>query len=221
MANDGSAITQPVSSQGPGGQSLGGKNHGVGRGRQAPAAMSDRFIRTMDGRITAWSPGMQRRYGFTSEEAHGRTSHELLGTVFPQGLKTIETTLVQRNSWSGGLIHRRADGTAVMAINHWYVYHDADLQACLVAEVHADIPQDGSAVRHELADVLAALAHELSEPLLAIGNYVDGALRDLQVGWPDLNGVREAIARASAQIARGAEGVHLLQDLSDVMREAW
>jgi two-component system, LuxR family, sensor kinase FixL len=178
------------------------------------------LIRTMEGHITSWSPDMQRRYGFTSEEAQGRTSHDLLRTIFPQALEAIEAILVQRNAWRGGLIHRRADGTAIMAINHWYVYHDVDRQARLVTEVHSDITEDGGAVRDELADLLAALAHELSEPLLAIGNDVDGAQRSLEVGWPDLKSVREAIARAATQIARGAEGVHLLRELSNGMRKA-
>jgi PAS domain S-box-containing protein len=178
------------------------------------------MIRTTEGRITAWSPGMQRRYGFTSEEAQGRISHQLLRTAFPQALQAIEATLEQQNSWSGGLIHHRADGTAIMAKNHWYVYHDADCQSRFVAEVHSNIAQDDSAVRDELADVLAALAHELTEPLLAISNYVDGAQRSLQAGWPDLNSVREAIERASTQIARGADGMRLLRELADTMRHA-
>jgi signal transduction histidine kinase len=178
------------------------------------------MIRTTEGRITAWSPGMQRRYGFTSEEAQGRISHQLLRTAFPLALQAIEATLEQHNSWSGGLIHRRADGTAVMAINHWYVYHDADCQARFVAEVHSNIAQDGSAMRGELADVLAALAHELSEPLLAISLYVDGAQRSLRAGWPDLNSVREAIERVSTQIARGADGMRLLRELANTMRQA-
>jgi two-component system sensor kinase FixL len=215
MMNDGSAITPSVGSK-----SRGGRGHGANRGRQTPTAASDRLVRTMDGRITAWSPGMQRRYGFTSEEAHGCTSHQLLRTIFPQALKTIEATLAQRNAWSGGLIHHRADGTAVMAISHWYVYRDVDAEACLVAEVHADIPQDGSVARHELADVFAALAHELSEKLLAMRTEIDAAQQCLQAGWPDLNSVREAIARASTQIALSAQGVRLLGELSNSMREA-
>jgi PAS domain S-box-containing protein len=215
MVNDGSAATQSSGKHSPSHHS-----HGVSHGRQASTAAPDRMIRTTEGRITAWSPGMQRRYGFTSEEAQGRISHQLLRTAFPQALQAIEATLERQNSWSGGLIHRRADGTAVMAINHWYVYHDVDCQSRLVTEVHSDIADYGGAVRDELADVLAALAHELSEPLLAIGNDLDGAQRSLQVGWPDLNSVREATARASSQIARGAESVHLLRELSNGMREA-
>ncbi len=215
MVNDGSAATQSPSKHSP------SKNgHGVSHGRQASTAAPDRMIRTPEGRITAWSPGMQRRYGFTSEEAQGRISHQLLRTAFPQALQAIEATLEQQNSWSGGLIHRRADGTAVMAINHWYVYHDADCQSRFVAEVHSNIAQDGGAVRHELADVLAALALELTEPLLAISNCVDGAQRSLRAGRPDLNSVREAIERASTQIARGADGMRLLRELANTMRNA-
>ncbi len=49
---------------------------------------------------------------------------------------------------------------------------------------------------------------------MAISDYVNGAQRSLQAGWPDLNSVREAIERVSTQIARGADGMRLL-------REAW
>jgi signal transduction histidine kinase len=196
------------------------QSEGVSDGQRGLSAAPDRLIRTMEGHITAWSPGMQRRYGFTSEEAHGRTSHQLLRTTFPQALQAIEATLVHLNTWSGGLIHRRADGRAVMAVNHWYVYRDVDRQACLVKEVHSDIVPEGDGACQQLADVLAALAHELSQPLTAISNYVDAAQRSLQQGWPDLRSVREAIARAANQITRGAEGVHLLRELANGMRDA-
>jgi hypothetical protein len=220
MVNDGSAVTQSSGKLSPSKLSPSKQSHSVSHGRQASTTAPDRMIRTTEGRITAWSPGMQRRCGFTSEEAQGRISHQLLRTAFPQALQAIEATLEQQNSWSGGLIHHRADGTAVMTRNHWYVYHDADRQSRFVAEVHSNIAQDGSAARDEFADVIAALAQELTEPLLAISDYVNGAQRSLQAGWPDLNSVREAIERASTQIARGADGMRLLRELADTMRHA-
>ena len=220
MVNDGSAVTQSSGKLSPSKLSPSKQSHSVSHGRQASTTAPDRMIRTTEGRITAWSPGMQRRCGFTSEEAQGRISHQLLRTAFPQALQAIEATLEQQNSWSGGLIHHRADGTAVMTRNHWHVYHDADRQSRFVAEVHSNIAQDGSAVRDEFADVIAALAQELTEPLLAISDYVNGAQRSLQAGWPDLNSVREAIERASTQIARGADGMRLLRELADTMRHA-
>jgi len=86
--------------------------------------------------------------------------------------------------------------------------------------MHSNIARDGSTVRGELADVLAALAHELTEPLLAISNCVEGAQPSLQAGWTDLNSVREAIERAATQIARGADGMRLLRELAETMRHA-
>jgi len=98
------------------------------------------------------------------------------------------------------------------------VVRDVDRQAYLVTEVHADIAPEDNGVCHQLADVLAALAHELSEPLTAIHNYVDGAQRLLQRGRPDLDAVRQALAQASGQIRRGTDGVNLLRDTANEMR---
>jgi hypothetical protein len=166
---------------------------------------------------------MQRRYGFTSEQAEGHTSHQLLRSIFPRALPAIETALRERNSWTGGVIHRHADGRAVMAANHWYVYRDIDRQVCLVTEVHSDIAPECSGEFHQraelFADVLAALARELSEPLTAINNYVAGVQCILQQGWPDRTSVRDAMTQASRQIVRGAEGVNLLRHLANDIRE--
>ena len=209
MANNGDGATRSTS----------GESEGVNHGRRGLNAPPGRLIRTMEGHITAWSPDMQRRYGFTSEEAEGCTSHQLLRTIFPQALPAIQATLRERNRWSGGLIHRHADGRAVMTVNHWYVYRDIDREACLVTEVHSDIALEGSGVCPQFADVLAALAHELSAPLAAINDSVDGAQLVLQRGWPDLPRVREAMAQASGQIARGAAAVNLLRDLANCMHD--
>ena len=106
-----------------------------------------------------------------------------------------------------------------MTANHWYVHQDIGNQTALVTEVHSNIAQEGNIARQQLADVLAALAHELSEPLTAISNYVNGTQRILPRGWPDLESVRNAMAQASDQIARSADGVQLLRDLAIAMRD--
>ena len=179
----------------------------ISHGNGTLTASPDTLIRTMDGRITFWSPDLDQRYGFTSSEALGCISHQLLRTIFPQALPEIEATLACQKTWSGVLIHRHADGRAVMTVNHWYVHQDIGNQACLVTEVHSDIAQEGKEYAANIADVLAALAHELSEPLTAISYYVDGAQRILQRGWPDLENVRKALAQVSSEITRGAGGV--------------
>lgn len=196
------------------------RSGGLSRSNGTQTTSPDILIRTMDGHITSWPPEMERRYGFSSSQALGCTSHQLLRTTFPQALPEIEAALVCQKTWSGLLLHRRADGRPVMTVNHWYLHQDIGKQASLVTEVHSNILQEGRGTCRQLADVVAALAHELSEPLTAISNYVDGAQRILQRGWPDIENLRSAVAQTSAQIARGAEGVQLLRDLADVMRNA-
>ena len=82
-----------------------------------------------------------------------------------------------------------------MTVNHWHVHQDTGNQACFVTEVHSNIAQEGKEACCQLANVLAVLAHELSEPLTAIGNYVDGAQRILQQGSPDQEKLRKAMGR--------------------------
>lgn len=77
---------------------------------------------------------------------------------------------------SGVLVHRHADGRAVIAVNHWYVHQDIGNHACLITEVHSNIAQEGKGVSCQLADVLAVLAHELDGERL---------LRDLAISTRD------------------------------------
>ena len=209
MLNDAGATAQLASS----------RSDGVSHGQGTLTASPDTLIRTMDGHITSWPPDMEQRYGFASSEALGCTSHQLLRTIFPLALPEIEATLACQKTWSGVLIHRHADGRAVMTVNHWYVHQDIDNQTALSRKCIPTSRKRASIARQQLADVLAALAHELSEPLTAISNYVDGTQRILQRGWPDLENVRKAMAQASNQIARSADGVRLLRDLATAMRD--
>jgi hypothetical protein len=104
---------------------------------------------------------MRKRYGFTSSEALGRVSHELLGTGFPQTLKTIQAVLVDRGSWSGCLIHHRADGVAVMTVNHWHVHRDMNGQAAVITEVHSgNVPPGTAAGVRLLRDLATGLRNK-------------------------------------------------------------
>ena len=189
-------------------------SHGPG----PPIVLPDTMIRTMEGHIIAWSLGMERRYGITRADALGKISHELLKTEFPRALQKIEATLVSEMTWSGVLIHHHADGRAVLVATQWYVKHDGNDKA-RVTEVHGDLPRDCEELCGRLGEVIELLAHELSEPLTAIRDYVDGAQRILRTGWPTLGRVREALAATSIQIDRGAEDVRFMRKLAVAIRD--
>src|SRR4029077_10391969 len=49
--------------------------------------------------ITYWNRGAEQLYGWSREEALGKTPHELLRTVFPTPLKEIKSTLLSTDRW--------------------------------------------------------------------------------------------------------------------------
>jgi PAS domain S-box-containing protein len=95
------------------------------------------LIRDDRDRITFWSDGCARLYGFTAEQAVGRVSHELLRTEFPQPADSIRARLRETGRWEGELAHRRADGSPVHVASLWVLREDADHP--VVLEVNNDI----------------------------------------------------------------------------------
>jgi PAS domain S-box-containing protein len=73
------------------------------------------LVRNADSRISYWNRGAERLYGWTSEEAVGRSTHELLRTEFPEGLEKI---LIQ-DTWEGELRHTKKDGTQIDVASRW------------------------------------------------------------------------------------------------------
>ena len=72
------------------------------------------MVRDFNGIIHYWSDGCQRLYGWTADEAVGRSSHDLLQTVFPAPLEQINTSLHEHGEWSGELRHRTRSGDEVI-----------------------------------------------------------------------------------------------------------
>ena len=64
--------------------------------------------------IEFWNAGAERLYGFTSNEAVGRSSHSLLQTKFPIEFIELRSQLQSERYWSGELRHTCKDGHEVI-----------------------------------------------------------------------------------------------------------
>src|SRR5262249_18977092 len=88
------------------------------------------FTWRIGGGITYWSRGAELLYGYTAEEAMGRSSHELLRTLSPVPIPEIEAQIAREGSWYGELAHTTREGrTIVVESRHVRVSYDGETYA--------------------------------------------------------------------------------------------
>jgi PAS domain S-box-containing protein len=93
------------------------------------------FVKSLNGAISYWNQGAERLYGWSKEEAIGRSTHELLRTEFPIPLAEIET----RDYWEGELRHTRRDGVQIVVASRWTTLRDDEGKPVAWLELNTDI----------------------------------------------------------------------------------
>jgi PAS domain S-box-containing protein len=99
------------------------------------------FVRNLNDVITYWNRGAQEQYGWSAEQAIGKSSHELLRTVFPAPLDELRAELLRTGRWEGELHHTRSDGTEVIAASRWSLHLDDREQPVAILETNNDITE--------------------------------------------------------------------------------
>jgi PAS domain S-box-containing protein len=140
------------------------------------------MIRRPDGRILAWSHGLERLYGYKRGEVLGEISHRLLKTQFGAPLTSIETQLESLGEWHGELANLRRDGTPVFVASHWILQRDDHHRPVAVLEVNNDITEVKRAegARRESDERFRVMADTI--PDIIFTNRADG--------WSDFNNQR-------------------------------
>ena len=175
--------------------------------------------RTLEGRITFWSPGMETRYGFSRADALGRTASDLLRTILPESEIAIKAALAAHGIWIGGVINHHADGRTVATVNRWDIPRRGHGEDRSVREVHSDLMQAGIVEFSVIADVVGAAVGELSEALTAARCYNAGIRLALERAWPSREPLCHGTAKIADQISRCAEWLHVLRDVANTIRE--
>ncbi len=184
-----------------------------------PPVMVGEAMRTMDGCITGWPVGMEKRYGFCREEALGRASAELLKTVFAQTQADIKCMLAGQGAWTAGAINYHADGTAIVTIVQWVTYPGMDGEGDAVEETHSDIALDRQGMFLLLADLIGTIARELSEAMTAVSAYNVGAQLAIEHGWLNREIIRGATTKGAHQLNRSTNALRLLRTVVNTLRE--
>jgi PAS domain S-box-containing protein len=184
--------------------------------------------RDLDGTIRFWSDGCERLYGWSRDEAVGRSSHALLGTQFPVPLAQVEHTLLNRSDWKGDLVQRRRDGSLIVVAAHKALKRGMDGHPHMVMESLADVtaPREAENALRELSQAFEqrvrdeVAAREGAQQRAAHADRVQ-ALGQLAGGVAhDFNNVLQAIAGGAALIARRPDDAETVGRLIRVIGDA-
>jgi PAS domain S-box-containing protein len=97
------------------------------------------IIHDVDGRISYWTTGCERLYGWSREEAFGQVVHELLKTEYPQPRSKIVAKLRKEGSWQGEIEHQKKDGSVVSVSTLWVARKSEDDVIHAVLQNNSDI----------------------------------------------------------------------------------
>jgi diguanylate cyclase (GGDEF)-like protein/PAS domain S-box-containing protein len=103
-------------------------------------------VSAIDARITYWNRGAERLFGWTSDEAIGKTKAELLIVSYVEFLGAYQTVL-QHGEWTGEIRKRRKDGRSVTVESHLTLVSEDDGRPQSVLEIETDITQRKEAER--------------------------------------------------------------------------
>ncbi len=95
--------------------------------------------RDADGTIQFWSKGCEQLYGWSSEEAVGRNSDELLSAMSPAAQGEIEAALEREGEWTGDLRHRARDGRELVVVARKVLRRAPAGQSGSVLEILTDV----------------------------------------------------------------------------------
>lgn len=96
-------------------------------------------------------------YGYTGEEAIGKTSLEVLRTIFPAPVDDIRAELLRTGRWEGELRRTRADGNEVVVASRWSLRRGGQNQPSAIMETNNDISE-----RKRREDEIRGLNRELA-----------------------------------------------------------
>jgi two-component system sensor kinase FixL len=175
----------------------------------------------LDGIITDWNAGAERLYGYATEEAIGKV---FSGLVQPHAVAPAGVTNAITKS---EVVHLHKDGTAIAVLLTQSPIHDVAARLVGEAVIAHDVSDRHrvAALREELAHLgrvsmlsvlTGALAHEINQPLTAVGVNADAAELLLAKEPLSTNDLREAIQDIRSDNRRAGE---VLQRIRTLLRK--
>ncbi|HYY99122.1 MAG TPA: PAS domain S-box protein, partial [Pyrinomonadaceae bacterium] len=224
------------------------RKHGEERIREQAALLDQArdaiIVRDLDHRVLFWNKGAERLYGWTGEEAIGRTARELglLNEVNAAQFEEARRAVVKRGEWAGELRQRTKAGEEVEVESRWTLMRGDDGGPKSILSINTDVTERKKveaqflrAQRMESIGTLAGgIAHDLNNilsPILMSIQMLQLKVEDASAGqWLELlqtNAERGAdMVRQVLSFARGVEGErvtlqprHLVKEVIKILKD--
>ena len=99
------------------------------------------IVRDLDSQVIFWSRGAEETYGWTKDQAMGRSVHALLKTQFSMPRAEIERKVIKSGRWEGELHHTKADGVAIMVASRLALQRDDQGRPAAIMEINRDVTE--------------------------------------------------------------------------------
>ncbi len=189
-------------------------------------------------RIVFWNEGAEATYGWTQQEALGRTPRELLKTRdhAPRVRDSVGATLEEQGSWEGEVTHTCKDGREIRVASRWLVHRDAQGRMLRVLGINRDMTEQLRARERmqqlrrleSVSRLAAGIAHDFNNRLAVILSCSEELRQALPAQAPPLRELVEEILAAAtgskeltAQLVAFAQAVPEASapfDLNEVVR---
>lgn len=97
------------------------------------------MVQDLEGRVRFWNPGAVAMYGWSREEALGRSSSELLQEESTTSDQEREAELLMRDHWEGEVVRRHRDGRRIDVTNRLTLQRDRNRNPVQVLSLDTDI----------------------------------------------------------------------------------
>ncbi len=132
------------------------------------------FMWELDGPILYWNHGAELLYGYSSAEAVGQFSHQLLQTERPVSPELFKKALKRNGEWIGDILHMTRDGRRLVVESRHQLLKESGGKA-IVLEICRDITE-----RLELEQELRRSHDELEQRVHERTRELAGANRSLR-----------------------------------------
>lgn len=192
-------------------------------------------VRDLEQQVLFWNHGASRVFGWSAEEALGRSAIELIsknsGAAFLDALQAV----LAKGEWSGELRHLNKAGAEVVVDSRWTLVRDADGNPKAILTLSTDVTDkrklEGQFLRAQrlesIGTLASGIAHDLNNilaPIMMSVNLLQEKLTD-EKNARLLETLRSSVQRGAEMVkqilsfTRGQEGGRALISLKHLVSE--